>query len=57
MKNDERTEVFRFRVSPDEVRMLREIADRDGVTGSDVIRIYIRRRYAEMKREAANANV
>jgi hypothetical protein len=35
-------------ISQDEHRMLVEISDRDGMTASDLVRQFIRHRYAEL---------
>lgn len=51
---DERTKRFELRLTGEEAEMLREVAKHDGVSMADVVRLYVRRRYAEMKREAAN---
>jgi hypothetical protein len=43
----ERTELLTIRVTPDELRMLREVAEADGLTSSDVVRQFVRRTHAE----------
>lgn len=43
----ERTRSFRVLVSEEEQAMLRALAERDGVTASDYVRMFIRRDYAE----------
>jgi len=35
-------------ISSDEYRMLQEICEREGLTASDVVRQFIRRRHAEL---------
>ena len=44
---EERTERTALRLSPREHTMLRELADLDGVSVSDAIRMAVRRAYAE----------
>ncbi len=41
----ERDRSLRVRVSSDELDMAHELADRDGVSASDVVRLLIRREY------------
>jgi hypothetical protein len=43
----ERDRKLTIRISADEVSKLEALADSDGVTGSDVLRTFIRRAYAE----------
>jgi hypothetical protein len=43
----ERSDVFTVRMAPEELDMLRELAQDDGVTASDFVRIFIRQTYAE----------
>ena len=47
MASTERDKSFRVRVSKEELRMIQELADADGVTASDHVRLYIRRAHAE----------
>jgi hypothetical protein len=47
MPPTERDRSLRVRVSDDELRMVQELADADGVTASDHVRLYIRRAHAE----------
>lgn len=42
-----RTELLTIRVTPDEMRMLKELADEAGLTSSDVVRLFIRRLHVE----------
>ena len=35
-------------MADDEIEMLRQLADRDGITSSDLIRVFVRRRYEEV---------
>lgn len=42
-----RSEQFLMRVSPTEVAMLRALADATGLAAADVLRMCIRREYAE----------
>lgn len=42
-----RTETFNMRITPDEARMLKELAEADGLSASDVVRLQVRRYYAE----------
>ena len=46
MTSIERDRVFRARMSSDEIAMLRELADKRGVTASDYIRLTIRELHA-----------
>jgi hypothetical protein len=41
----ERTEKFQMRLTPEEKRMLDAVADADGLSGSDAVRLLIRQRY------------
>ena len=41
-----RTEHLLIRVAPEEMSMLRDIADADGIKMSDVVRMFVRREYA-----------
>jgi hypothetical protein len=43
----ERSLQLKIMVSADEKRMLAELADSEGVTASDLVRLFIRRSYAE----------
>lgn len=43
----ERTRVITIRASEDEVAMLHALAEHDGVSSSDLIRLFIRRAYSE----------
>lgn len=43
----ERDRQFRIRLSDDELAMLHELAERDGVSAADFLRLYIRRSHAE----------
>jgi uncharacterized protein (DUF1778 family) len=43
----ERDRNMNLRVSADELAMLRALAERDGLSGSDFLRQYIRRSYVE----------
>ena len=43
----DRTDLFTVRMAPDELTMLRQLAEEDGVTASDFVRLFIRRAYAE----------
>jgi uncharacterized protein (DUF1778 family) len=43
----ERDKSLRARVSEDELRMVQELADADGVTASDFVRLFIRHAHAE----------
>ena len=36
-----------MRITPDEARMLKELAEADGLSASDVVRLQVRRYYAE----------
>ena len=47
MSPTERDKSFRVRVSDDELRMVQELADADGITASDYVRLFIRRAHAE----------
>jgi hypothetical protein len=47
MAPDRRSELIAVRLTPEEARMLRELSDADGVYQSDVLRLQIRRLYAE----------
>jgi uncharacterized protein (DUF1778 family) len=42
----ERDQSLRVRVSEDELRMVQELAEADGITASDFVRLFIRREYA-----------
>jgi len=46
MTSIERDRVFRARMSSEEIAMLRELADKRGVTASDYVRLTIRELYA-----------
>jgi hypothetical protein len=50
-----RTELFTIRMSPDEMTMLRALADRSGLSGADVIRLALRRDYAAQFGEISQA--
>ena len=41
------TQKFNMRMSPDEVAMMRELAEEDGISASDLVRQLIRRTYAK----------
>lgn len=43
----ERNRVFQIRASDEELAMLAAIAEAEGVSGADVLRLFIRRTYAE----------
>jgi predicted DNA binding CopG/RHH family protein len=43
----DRDKSFRVRVSEDELRMVQELADAEGLNASDFVRLYIRRAHAE----------
>lgn len=43
----ERAEMFTVRMTADEIAMLRALAEADGLSQSDVVRVFIRRSYAE----------
>lgn len=43
----ERERQFRMNLSDDELAMLRELAEADGITASDFLRMQIRRQYGE----------
>jgi uncharacterized protein (DUF1778 family) len=43
----ERNRSINVRVSDEEIAMLAELADADGVSQSDFLRLYVRRTYAE----------
>jgi hypothetical protein len=47
MAPTERTKLFNVLLSPEEMAMLRQLADDDGLTAADVLRQFIRRTYAE----------
>jgi hypothetical protein len=42
-----RTRNLNIRVTDNESEMLRALAEREGVSASDIVRLYIRRAYAE----------
>lgn len=42
----ERDQSLRVRVSDDELRMVQELAELDGITASDFVRLFIRREHA-----------
>jgi predicted DNA binding CopG/RHH family protein len=42
----EREKSFRVRVSEEELRMVQELAELDGITASDFIRLFVRKEYA-----------
>jgi hypothetical protein len=44
---DDRDRSLRVQVSTAELKMLHEIAEADGITASDVIRMFVRRAHAE----------
>jgi hypothetical protein len=43
----DRDKSLRVRVAEDELRMVQELAEADGVTASDYVRLFIRRAHAE----------
>jgi hypothetical protein len=43
----ERTELLTVRVTPEEMAMVKALADADGVSASDLVRQFIRRTHAE----------
>jgi hypothetical protein len=43
----DRTELLTVRVTPEEMAMLKKLADSDGLTASGVVRQFIRRSYVE----------
>ena len=43
----ERDKSLRVRVAADELRMVQELAEADGLTASDYVRLFIRRAHAE----------
>jgi hypothetical protein len=48
----ERPTLFNVRMSEEEMAMLRQLADDDGLTAADVLRQFIRRTYAERHGQA-----
>jgi antitoxin component of RelBE/YafQ-DinJ toxin-antitoxin module len=42
-----RTELLTIRVAPEEMRMIKALAEADGITASDVVRMFVRRLHAE----------
>ena len=46
MERETRSERLEIRLAPSEVTMLRELADFDGVSAADVLRILLRREHA-----------
>ncbi|HMJ53183.1 MAG TPA: hypothetical protein VK540_13950 [Polyangiaceae bacterium] len=42
-----RTELFNARMTVDEVAMLRQLAEEDGISASDFVRQFVRRAYIE----------
>ncbi|HZO11934.1 MAG TPA: ribbon-helix-helix protein, CopG family [Polyangiaceae bacterium] len=44
----ERTKQLTIRIAEEEIEMLRDLAEREGLTGSDILRQFIRRRHAEL---------
>lgn len=47
MVSEERTDRFAVRTTPTETAMLRKLAEDEGLSVSDYIRLFIRRAYAE----------
>jgi hypothetical protein len=47
MASKQRTERLGVRIAPDELAMVEALADADGISASDVVRILVRRAYAE----------
>jgi uncharacterized protein (DUF1778 family) len=47
MPTKQRTERLGLRIAPDELEMVNDLADADGVSASDVVRILVRRAHAE----------
>jgi hypothetical protein len=45
--SEQRDAIFQMRISPAERDMLQDLADRDGVSASDVVRLFIRREHAK----------
>ncbi len=43
----DRTSKLTIRISEEELEMLRALADANGVTASDFLRLYVRKEYAE----------
>jgi hypothetical protein len=42
-----RTELLTVRMTPDELAMLKELADADGISASDFVRQFVRRAHGE----------
>lgn len=42
-----RDDVFRFKIAADERQMIEALAERDGLSGSDVLRLLVRRAHAK----------
>jgi hypothetical protein len=47
MATKQRTERLGLRIAPEELEMVNDLADADGVSASDVVRILVRRAHAE----------
>jgi uncharacterized protein (DUF1778 family) len=47
MVSEERTDRIALRASPTEVAMLRQLAEEEGISSSDYVRMFIRKTYAE----------
>lgn len=47
----ERPNQFKILLSDEELEMLRELAERDGVTASDYVRLFVRKESAQLKTE------
>jgi hypothetical protein len=50
----ERAKFFQLRVTDDELAMLKRLAEADGVTASDVLRLFIRREHTSRFGELAS---
>lgn len=53
MAPTERTELLTVRMAPEEMAMLKRLAEGDGISASDLIRQFIRRSHAERFAEPA----
>jgi hypothetical protein len=47
----ERPNQFKILLSDEELKMLRELAERDGLTASDYVRLFVRKESAQLKAE------
>jgi hypothetical protein len=52
-----RSELFRVRMHRAELAMLRDLASRDGITASDIVRMLVRREHGKRTRRAASNRV